>query len=302
MPITVLQSRFPLAHDGMADLSVPKPVIIVFGNEKGGSGKTTTAMHVLVALMRLGQKVAAIDLDSRQRSFARYLENRAAWAERRGQSIALPVNRVIGRSREDRVSAAEAEERAWFDATIAELGAEADAILIDTPGSDTFLSRLAHQAADVIVTPINDSFVDFDLLGVIDPESFNIVRPSIYSELVWESRKRRAMARKRSTDWVILRNRTSNLDTRNKRKIADVLERLAPRVGFRVAPGFTERVIYRELFPLGLTLFDLADADTGIALTMSHVAARQEVRELLLALKLPGLDTSLSALDGGPQA
>ena len=60
--------------------------VIVLGNEKGGSGKSTTALHIAVALLKAGQRVATIDLDSRQQSFTRYIANRQAWARRTGRS------------------------------------------------------------------------------------------------------------------------------------------------------------------------------------------------------------------------
>jgi chromosome partitioning protein len=91
------------------------------------------------------------------------------------------------------------------------------------------------------------------------------------------------MARDRgSIDWIVVRNRLSTLDTRNKRNMEKVLASLAKRIGFRTAPGFGDRVIFREMFLSGLTLLDLRD--TGTKLTMSHIAARQEVRDLLNAV------------------
>jgi chromosome partitioning protein len=89
-------------------------------------------------------------------------------------------------------------------------------------------------------------------------------------------------------DWVVLRNRIANLDAKNKRRVAGALDELAHRIGFRLAPGFSERVIFRELFLSGLTLLDLKDTDPA-AMTMSNIAARQEVRDLLKALDLPDL-------------
>ena len=89
------------------------------------------------------------------------------------------------------------------------------------PGGDSYLARLAHACADTLITPLNDSFVDFDLLGDIDPNCADIVRPSIYSEMVWESRKRKALAARTPIDWVVLRNRTSasRIEAKNKQKV-----------------------------------------------------------------------------------
>jgi chromosome partitioning protein len=268
--------------------------IIVFGNEKGGSGKTTAAMHIAVSLARMGKRVAAIDLDSRQRSLTRQLENRAAFRERSGADIPIPDSHVVARSNLKSLDEGAAEEARKFADVLAEVETRHDFIVIDTPGSDTQLSRIGHAAADTLVTPMNDSFVDLDLLARTDPQTFEIKQPSLYSDFVWDCRKRRLMARKPALDWVVMRNRISSTDTRNKRRMSGVLDKLAERISFRVAPGFGERIIFRELFPHGLTMLDLPQKALGIPLSMSHVAARQEVRELLLTLKLPGIGTKVS--------
>jgi chromosome partitioning protein len=174
------------------------------------------------------------------------------------------------------------------------MGAQCDFIIIDSPGSDSFLSRLGHSVADTLITPMNDSFVDFDLLATVDPESYEIRAPSLYSEMVWDSRKKRALSNHSSIDWIVMRNRLTSIDAKNKRRIADILEALSARIGFRIAPGFGERVIYRELFPQGLTLLDLQDAKAGVKMTMSHLAARQEVRDLLTTLNLPVTESEVA--------
>lgn len=264
--------------------------IIVFGNEKGGSGKSTAAMHVAVALARIGKTVAAIDLDTRQRSFSRQLENRAEWIAKTGATLAMPQVFAISRSASKSLDEAAAEELQTLADVLADAEARFDYVVIDTPGADTPLSRAGHAAANTLVTPMNDSFVDFDLLARIDPSSFEIKGPSLYSDFVWDCRKRRLMARKPALDWVVMRNRVATAQARNKQRVGVALETLASRIGFRLAPGFGERVIFRELFPMGLTMLDLPQPSVGMSLTMSHVAARQEVRELLATLKLPGVE------------
>jgi len=255
------------------------PHIIVFGNEKGGSGKSTTAVHVAIGLARLGAHVVGIDLDSRQRTFARYMENRLAYAAKSGQTPQAPAVTVLP-------DTTPAEDRAAFERALADATAQGcDAIVIDCPGRDSTLARLAHAHADTLVTPMNDSFVDFDLLGQVDPDSFKVARPSFYSEFVWQCRKERAARDRQSIDWVVLRNRLSQLEARNQRRVGGAMAELARRIGFRVGPGLSERVIYREMFPKGLTLLDLGDS--AETLTMSHVAARQELRDLIEALNLP---------------
>ncbi|MCW5723882.1 MAG: AAA family ATPase [Maricaulaceae bacterium] len=263
--------------------------VIVVGNEKGGAGKSTVAMHLCVALLRMGRSVGAVDLDLRQRSFGRYLANRRRWSETTGVELPMPDEIVLEPSGHRHLDAAEAEESERFKAALARLKASCDFVVIDAPGSDTHYSRLAHAAADTIITPVNDSFLDFDLLAEVDSENFQVGRPSLYSELVWECRKKKAGQEKRPIDWVVMRNRVSMLDARNKRRVGEGLRKLSERIGFRLAPGFAERVIYRELFPLGLTLLDLTEDGSAIPFSMSHVAARQEMRDLLIILKLPGL-------------
>ena len=263
--------------------------VIVVGNEKGGAGKSTVAMHLVVALMRMGRVVGAIDLDVRQRSFSRYLSNRKRWCETYQADLPTPVEEIVEPSAERHLDRAEAEEAERFKDTLARLKGQCDFIVIDAPGSDTHYSRLAHAAVDTIITPVNDSFIDFDLLAEVDPDTFEVGRPSLYAEMVWDCRKRKAQREKKSIDWIVMRNRVSMLDARNKRRVGDGLKKLSERIGFRLAPGFAERVIYRELFPLGLTLLDLTEDGSTIPFTMSHVAARQELRDLLIMLKLPSL-------------
>jgi chromosome partitioning protein len=269
--------------------------IVVIGNEKGGSGKTTTAVHLAVALARLDRRVATIDLDTRQRSFARHLENRADWGARGRSKLAMPVTLVFDSSKAKSLDEAAAEDGRHFAELLSGKENEFDFIVIDTPGSDTQLSRQAHAAANTLVTPMNDSFVDFDLLARIDPQTFEIKAPSLYSDFVWECRKKRMLAKQPALDWVVMRNRISATEARNKRRLSKALDTLSQRIGFRVAPGFGERVIFRELFPMGLTMLDLPQPGlTGFS--MSHVAARQEVRQLLRTLKLPGVPDNAAAV------
>lgn len=269
--------------------------VICLGNEKGGSGKSTTAMHIIVALLKIDKQVCVIDLDTRQKSLTRYIENRREWKSRHDSGLVIPDLRIVEPSDLDLRSAADLEEKRRFETLIDELRPSCDFIVIDSPGADTNLSRLGHAAADVIITPLNDSFVDLDLIARVDPDTFEILGPSLYSEMIWDSRKRRALADRVSIDWVLMRNRLSSLDAKNKRRVNDVLDKLAPRTGFRLAPGFSERVIYRELFPMGLTLLDISDSDSKMQMTMSHVAARQELRDLMLTLNLPGLELAAAA-------
>lgn len=262
--------------------------IIVVGNEKGGSGKSTTCMHVATALSRLGRKVGALDLDLRQRSFGRYIENRRAYMEQAGLDLPTPDYRSLPES--DPASLAEGEnaQDQRLTRAIEAMDATMDYIVIDCPGSHTRLSQVAHTLADTLITPLNDSFVDFDLLARMDGLTGRIKGPSIYSEMVWGARQMRAQAGLQPIDWIVVRNRLGAQAMHNKKKVGAALEELSRRIGFRVLNGFSERVIFRELFPRGLTLLDLKD--TGVdQLNLSNIAARQELRDLMTGLRLPSL-------------
>ena len=249
--------------------------IIVVGNEKGGAGKSTIAVHLASALMHEGARVAVMDLDIRQQSTGHFFANRRAWTEANGSRLPEPILFV-------------GEDSALVEKA---LECDADILIMDTPGADTQLSRMAHQAADLIVTPMNDSFVDFDMLGVVDPVSLAVLRPSLYAETVWEARKNRAAHRGRSIDWVVLRNRLASVEPRNRKRVDDRLAALAKRAGFRAVGGLRDRVIYRELFPFGLTVSDLSSSVRPVQVSLAHVAARQELRVLMSDLglvRLPG--------------
>ncbi len=265
--------------------------VIVIGNQKGGAGKSTVAMHLVVALMRMGRRVGALDIDTRQRSLTRYVENRARFVSARGGALPVPQMLDLTESQARSRDEADAADEAAFEAAVRRLSETCDFIVIDAPGGESCLSRCAHARADTLITPLNDSFIDFDLLGDID-DSAQVVRPSIYSEMVWASRKRKAQATRRPIDWIVMRNRTSTsrIEAKNKQRVGDALKMLSTRIGFRMAPGLSERVIFRELFPQGLTLLDLDVDGAHGALQMTHVAARQELRDLFIALKLPGLE------------
>lgn len=255
---------------------------IVFANEKGGSGKSTSAVHVAIALAAMGRKVAALDLDTRQRTLGRYLDNRAATITREGGALPTALYETF-----DPAKSGPIEER------LAALAEDHDFLVIDTPGRDDEHVRTAISSADTLVTPINDSFVDLDLIGQVDADNYKVKRPSFYAELVWDARKARGKRDGATVDWVVLRNRLQHLEARNMRRVAAALGELSKRVGFRIIPGLSERVIYRELFPKGLTLLDLAAI--GKEAGLGHVAARGELRELVAGLQLPNAKAPAAA-------
>lgn len=262
--------------------------VVVLGNEKGGSGKSTTALHIAVALMKAGQRVATIDLDSRQKSFTHYIENRQAWATRSGVKLEMPTHYCVARGESASLDANEAQEFASFSAAITAIERNHDVVVIDTPGSDTYLMRLAHSMADTLVTPLNDSFVDFDVLGTLDQTTFRVTGESHYAAMVREARKQRRLIDGKMMDWIVVRNRLSTLSSRNKRLVGEGIAELSKRLAFRSVDGFAERVVYREFFPRGLTALDnLDEATLGTRPSLSHVTAREEVISLLNSLHLP---------------
>jgi chromosome partitioning protein len=261
-----------------------QPHFIVFANEKGGTGKSTTAVHTAIALAASGHSVGALDLDSRQRTMTRYLENRDATMRRLDTQLPRAAYEVLEEQTEDALAAA-----------LGRLSQDADVIVIDTPGRDDAIARAAILKADTLVTPMNDSFVDLDLIGQVHPENYKITRPSFYAELIWNSRTARAKQTGKSVDWVVLRNRLQHIESHNLKRVGAALDELARRVGFRVIPGLGERVIYRELFPKGLTLLDIKQInDVGI----SHITARQELREMIAGLGIPDQEEQKLAANG----
>ena len=262
--------------------------VIVCGNEKGGSGKSTTAAHIAIALQRSGHSVATIDLDGRQLTLTRYLENRRRWAAKARLSLPAPHHFHVPPAYKATVSAAESEEFRRLTEGLAEIENSHDFVVIDTPGSDTFLNRLAHRIADTLVTPMNDSFIDLDVLARIDPLSNEILETSQYANAVREARRERRRADSSMLDWVVVRNRMASIASRNERKVDACLKNLSAKLGFRIADGISERVIFREFFPIGLTaLDDFEEHVLGTRPTLSHLAARQEIRQLVAALRLP---------------
>lgn len=280
------------------DKDQPKSAhVIVIGNEKGGSGKSTVAMHVAIGLMRLGYKVGTIDLDSHQATLTNYFKNRWARIENTQESLPNPEHIHIDRS-EGENSAERMTEETWrVGQVIKELSTRNDFIVIDTPGSDRFLSIVGHSFADTLITPMNDSFVDLDLLVKVDPKTLDLKAPSIYARMVWDMKCRRR-AEGRDLDWVLMCNRLSSSPVKNKARVLDVLERLAPILRARVAPGFGDRVIFRELFLEGLTLLDLKEAGRSLK-TMSNLTARQEVRRLIKMILPEKSVSTLSLLQTG---
>jgi chromosome partitioning protein len=260
--------------------------IIVVGNEKGGSGKSTIAMHIAIALARAGQRVATIDLDSRQKSFTHYIENRRAWARQAGRDLVVPDHLCFETLSYPTAADEVAGSKAFGD-TVEALARRYDFVVIDTAGHDSYLMRLAHSLADILVTPLNDSFVDFDVLASVDPQTFQLTGTSHYAQMVEEARGQRRLAGAGTADWIVLRNRLSMLKSRSKHMLGERLRELSQRLHFRCVEGLAERVIFREFYPRGLTAMDELDELTlGTRPTLSHLSARLEMERLLSAMGL----------------
>jgi chromosome partitioning protein len=274
--------------------------VIVVANEKGGSGKSTVAVHMAIALIKSGQRVATIDLDARQKSFTHFIENRRVWAKQVARDLEMPDHFCFGKvhypSAEDEAAGCKA-----LSDTVETLARTYGVIVIDTPGHDSYLMRLAHSLADTLITPLNDSFVDLDVLGTVDPSTFEVTGTGHYSQMVQAARRQRQLDQA-STDWIVLRNRLSTISSRNKRLVGGGLQQLSRWLDFRCIEGLGERVIFRELYPRGLTAVDDIDEITlGTRPTMSHVTARLEMQNLLAAILL-GESRSSAAMTGFDRA
>jgi chromosome partitioning protein len=260
--------------------------VIVVGNEKGGSGKSTTAFHLAIYLLCAGHRVATIDVDSRQQTMTHYIRNRRLHGQETGRKLPNPLHYHLPSAWGDSVKANQQAEFDVFRRAIGEVEDRVDFLIIDTPGFDTNLTRLAHSMADTLVTPVNDSLIDINVLARVDPDTGVPIETSHYARLVQRARSERMALDGASIDWVLVRNRISMLGSRNTRQVHATLEAISTRFGCRLADGIAERVIFRSLFPSGTTVFDPLDEE-GEAASVSHVSARQEYRNLVGALNLP---------------
>jgi chromosome partitioning protein len=278
-----LAQRGDIYHDdiGHAALSVFRDLnrrpqsaakIIVFANEKGGVGKSTLAFHCCAALCNAGYRVAAIDLDSRQRSLARALENREGTARRLKVKLPHPNYSTLLHQ----TGAALSQE-------IARIGSNADFVILDVAGHDSPIGRHAIALADTMVTPVNSSFVDIDLLGQFDSLTMELKRFGSFTRLVQELREVRDHRNKPPADWVVVRNRLRRSGSTNEARVGEALAMLSTKAGFRLAPSLGERVAYRELFLLGLTVFDLKHIPE---FARAQPVAKSEIAHLISELRL----------------
>ena len=277
--------------------------VVVIGNQKGGSGKSTFAMHIIVALLKVGKRVASFDLDLNQLTLTRYLGNRREWARKHEQRLELPdqypvteevhgtaLRRFLSRLKNgqaptddftDSIARSHSADLRRFISQLQKIGRapEYDFIVIDTPGGVQHLSLIAHGMADTLITPINDSFMDLDVLVAMGQNDLE-PPPSTYAQTVCHALEARRKVTGRATDWIIVRNRMESVESSNQRRITRVLDVMQKTLGFRIAGGLLERPVYREYFAAGLTVFDQVEGFD------STTEARLDVQNLIREIGL----------------
>lgn len=246
--------------------------IIVFANEKGGTGKSTLAMHVIVALLRMGKKVATFDMDYPQGSLTHYLDNRQAFLKTMGTPLPMPIHTH---------RTPDIAKIYTIRSQIDKIKDSVDYIVIDTPGSEQADTQEALLMADTLVTPLNDSLIDLDVLAQVDTNSFKIKGPSHFSQKVWATQQQRMIERKGPLHWVIVRNRLTFSKSKNSQLMSVLLSALERRIHFTLAKGISERVVYRELFLKGLTMLDLKENGLNMPMTVSAINSKREVLDLV---------------------
>ena len=290
------------------------PHVVVIGNQKGGSGKSTFAMHIVVALLKAGKRVACFDLDLNQQTLTRYLANRQDWDRKQRRNLEMPDHYPVkekaaygpartlrqfiaqfnkdGRPHRDDFidgsSLSHSADLRLFISQLREIGRanKHDFVVIDTPSGVQHLSLIAHGMADTLITPINDSFFDLDVLVAMESSDLE-PQLSAYANMVWRALEARSKVSGRPTDWIIVRNRLEPVESNNQRQITLVLHVLQRKLGFRIARGLLERPAYREFFAAGLTVFDLAEGSESLAeSSQPNSLARVEIENLIREIGL----------------
>lgn len=254
-----------------------KAHIIVVSNEKGGTGKSTLSMHLAIKLMQEDFKVATIDLDGRQGTLSKYVENRINFCTTHNINLPIPEHFRFSLEPNHYLIPA-AREKVGFQ--IYELSNQVDAIIIDTPGTKNYLFEEAHKYADTLITPISDSMIDVSVIADIDYAKEKVTNPGPYAEYVWEMKKYLASQGKPYLNWIVVGNKSSNINSRNKNLVFAYLKKIARMYGFRFLEGMKDRTIYKELFLEGLTVLDMSHPQLRLKMSISHLAAKHEIRAL----------------------
>lgn len=260
-------------------LKIPahKGHIIVVSNEKGGTGKSTISMHLAINLLQEGYSVAVVDLDGRQGTLSKYIENRKKYC--RVRNIDLPTPALFTYAPQEDIDLIEASKEN-INNRIEELSREYDAVIIDTPGTKNYLFEEAHKHADTLITPMSDSLIDLNVMADIDFASSTIGKPGHYANFIWEVKKKMAAENRGYLNWIVVGNKTSTYNSKNKNLVFDYLEKLGKLFGFRFTPGLKDRIIYKELFLVGLTVLDMQHPKLQLKMTLSHLAAKREVKSI----------------------
>lgn len=265
--------------------------IITVGNEKGGSGKSTITMNLAIGLLRLGYKVGTVDLDSHQATLTSYMKNRWNHIADGGYDVPSPEHIHIEHANGDNVPDNYEKEQWRVETAVRELASYNDFVVIDTPGNNMFMNLIGHSVADTLITPINDSLVDLDVLVKLDKHSFAMKGPSTYARMVEDMKVRRTLRMQEPLNWFVMVNRTNLHRKEDEYTVQDVVKRLQYEMDFIMAPSFSDRMIFRELFLKGLTMLDLKEGPDNV-LNMGNINARQEVRNLVrMILPQKGVST-----------
>lgn len=211
----------------------PQAKIIAVSHDESGVGKSTIAFTLVVALANVGLRVAAVDLDPRQRSLMNALARRDAIARRLAINLPAPQEQV-----------SQIESGAMLCDELRRLGGQSDVVVIDGAENDSGIVRRTFAIADAVLTPISGSIVGLDPHGK-------------FAQAVNDIRQVRRAYGLGTFDWVVVQNRVRHPGGRNHCRTEAALEALAPQLGFRIAPSLADREAYRELFQLGLIHLDL---------------------------------------------
>jgi len=247
-----------------------KAHVIVISNEKGGTGKSTLSMHLAIKLMQEGFKVAAVDMDGRQGTLSGYISNRLVFAKENNITLDTPTLMAFSPvDNHEKIG----EHLKLINEEIEKLKANFDAVIIDTPGAKNYLFDEAHKFADTLITPMTDSLIDLNALS-------SNKRAGYYAQYIWEVKKQLAAQRKPMLNWVVALNKVSVFNSKNKNQVVEALGGVSKLYGFRMAPAIKDRTIYKELFLQGLTVLDMSHPALKTRMSVSHIAAKQEINDL----------------------